>query len=224
MGCDIHMCVEEKIGDKWVSCDKTKRDSDEYLSIPNPIYRDRDYTTFAVLAGVRAWLKSDQKYPLRGFPDDASPETKEMYDLYGVDAHSASYLSVRALNDVCWATSYIIRVFDLTERQIEIYKFIINKHKEKNGVFKQGAYVFKNPPYIVPWYLYPLLKTPWISVAEHMYDDYPHKEGATKPVPLAIPLELICHGFYHAVINNIYRYTGGNASEDGVRIVFWFDN
>lgn len=59
---------------------------------------------------------------------------------------------------------------------------------------------------------------------EMMYKDYPHKEGEIKEVPLAIPLELICHGFYHAVINNIWRYVGENHSEDDVRIVFWFDN
>lgn len=223
MGCDIHMCVEQKNGDKWVSCDKTKRHKDGRLSIQNPIYHDRHYTTFAALAGVRGRLESDQKYPLRGFPEDASPETKEMYEQYGSDAHSASYLSVRALNDVCWGTAYIIRVYDLTEQQIDIYKFAIEKHRKKNGVFKQGAYVLKEP-YIVPWYLYSLLKTTWCSFMENMYEDFPHKTGNIKQVPLAVPLELICHGFYHAVINNIWRYAGGNKSENGVRIVFWFDN
>jgi len=224
MGCDIHMCVEQKVGDKWVSCDKTKRDNDGYLSIPNPIYHDRDYTVFAVLAGVRGWLESDQKYPTKGFPKDASPETKELYENYGSDAHSTSYLTVKELNDVCWATAYIIRVFDLTERQFDIYKFAIEKHCEKNGVFKQGAYVLKNSPYLVPWYLYPLLKTPWYSMMEMVYKDFPYKCGDTKEVPLAVPLELICPSFYHKVINNLYRYAGGNTSENGVRIVFWFDN
>jgi hypothetical protein len=101
---------------------------------------------------------------------------------------------------------------------------MIEKHKEKNGKFVQGAYVLKESQYVVPWYLYPLLKTPWRSLPEMMYKDFPYKLGDTKEVILAIPLELICRGFYHAVINNIWRYAGGNHSEDNVRIVFWFDN
>ena len=81
MGCDIHICTEKKIGEKWVMV--------WYLD-----YRDRatnrDYERFAALAGVRG----DGPEP-RGLPDERIGESTQYWlDYWGEDAHSHSWLGM----------------------------------------------------------------------------------------------------------------------------------
>ena len=83
MGCDIHICTETKINDKWVMV--------RYLD-----YRDkatnRDYRRFAALAGVRGLGPEP-----RGLPD-IGDSTRYWVDFWGVDGHSHSWLS---MDDAC---------------------------------------------------------------------------------------------------------------------------
>jgi hypothetical protein len=111
MGSDIHICVEKKKWGKWITADTWYENSSDpehsYQEIHQPVYSGRDYVLFAVLAGVRAWLKTDQKFPTKGFPKDASSETKKYYKQYEGDAHSTSYLTLQELESINWEKEYI---------------------------------------------------------------------------------------------------------------------
>lgn len=223
MGCDIHICVEKKDGTQWVSCDELITDKHGYHSIEKPVYTGRHYPTFAVLAGAHAWLEHDQKYPLKGFPTDASDNTNKLHLQLIGDAHHESYLTLKELEAVDWDKEWILRVHDLTEKQIAIYDYMIKKHRDKCGVFEKGRFVLDSM-YVIPWQLYPLLKTSWFSLMEMIYDDFPVKFGETKEVLLAVPLNLICPRFYNDVIRNLWGYAKHYGDPENVRIVFWFDN
>lgn len=65
MGCDIHLVVESKYYDSW-------------LTALADVWTPRNYVLFGNMAeGVR--YDSDNHFPLRGFPEDADYSTKEKY-------------------------------------------------------------------------------------------------------------------------------------------------
>ena len=81
MGCDIHSVVEFKNGDWW--------DDLGEISI------GRWYSLFANMAGVRNY--NNNLVPVaepRGFPKDASFESKYKYENWGSDAHTPSWLTL----------------------------------------------------------------------------------------------------------------------------------
>ena len=85
MGCDIHAYLEKK----------SKTGSYEYVT---DVFNERDYNLFAFLAGVRNY---SDIYPIvasnRGIPVDVSEYTKNCYDDWGSDAHSASWIGIDEL-------------------------------------------------------------------------------------------------------------------------------
>lgn len=100
MGCDIHFYVEVRIApdQQWVTADAWQPDdidgSPEVAS-HHAFYTARNYSLFALLAGVRG----DEK-PIaapRGIPDDACPEYKAAAKNYGSDGHSHSWLTLEEL-------------------------------------------------------------------------------------------------------------------------------
>jgi hypothetical protein len=242
MGCDIHLFVEKKKWGKWVSCDEWREDDccdDKVMRLHRPIYRERDYTTFAMLAGVRSWLTIDQKFPTKGFPKDASKEVRKLYNVYGgngehSDAHSASYLTLTELKAIDWTKEYMIRIYTLTERQFALTKWVAKEELKRQGKFVCGAW---KPPeqLLVPAELYNLIKRPWTSLYD-LYDEipkyageepFPGKEpGELKETPLAVPLNLICGKFYRDVVCGLTEYAevDWRTDADNVRIVYWFDN
>lgn len=108
MGCDIHMHVEYKIGNKWYCGDHFYMNADwrdnktsnepEYTFVP--IYDHRNYALFSVLANVRnshpPRLYIDTP---RGLPEDVCDYVKSDYESWGIDAHSCSYLTLQELID-----------------------------------------------------------------------------------------------------------------------------
>jgi hypothetical protein len=108
MGCDIHIYTEalETVNSQpqWNNVDnwrlnKYARDEGESPYTQIPVYRRRDYSLFAVLAGVRDY--SDSGNPViaepRGLPSDVSPSTKTASDEIGVDGHTHSWLTLLEL-------------------------------------------------------------------------------------------------------------------------------
>lgn len=92
----------------WRNCDNFRLN--EYYEEGNedgetkykvqPIYHDRDYELFSVLAGVRKY--NDKNVPIslpRGLPRDASDVVKAESMNWGVDGHSHSYLSYAEIED-----------------------------------------------------------------------------------------------------------------------------
>jgi hypothetical protein len=106
MGCDIHLNVERKVGDRWIyvpqatlqemgwpqpeGMDDWEYDSQDYLwfrdqHIVLPDYRN--YYTFGMLAGVRQKIGVVPIDQPRGLPDDCTWKSKE-----NVGDHSFSWL------------------------------------------------------------------------------------------------------------------------------------
>lgn len=95
MGCDIHASLEYLKDCNW---------SDMNLYIRNDELVDYDFTSrsyilFAILAGVRNDYNLKPISKPKGFPEDASKETKESYDEWLGDAHSASWLTLKELKN-----------------------------------------------------------------------------------------------------------------------------
>lgn len=90
MGCDIHAHIEVKVEGRW-----------EHYSCP-PI--QRNYRLFARICGVR---NSGNITPIsdpRGLPTDLSLITQKCYNFMKCDAHSATWLSGKELDNLCdWA-------------------------------------------------------------------------------------------------------------------------
>lgn len=99
MGCDIHMTVEEKINNKWVTTHIPSGFSraDRWRE---PACLDRNYQRFSALAGVRG----EGPTPL-GIPVDASETTLALIDQWGVDGHSHSYLRLDEATQIFMDTS-----------------------------------------------------------------------------------------------------------------------
>lgn len=103
MGCDIHMHVEYKnyngywlCGDYFVQ--KQCYDGEiEYSLIP--IYHNRNYALFAVLADVRNHGDTECIDRPRGLPTDVTDTVREIYENECWDAHSCSYFTLKELID-----------------------------------------------------------------------------------------------------------------------------
>ncbi len=91
MGCDIHLVVERRDGDRWVAVHTTNAthgiDRDGELAWSCPAAVRRNYRRFAALAGVRG----DGPEP-RGIPHDASDYARMEIRRWGRDGHSHSWL------------------------------------------------------------------------------------------------------------------------------------
>lgn len=87
MGCDIHTHAERKVGDRY-----------EKIEGLEP-FDWRAYGMYGFLAGVRNYSDVTPIAQPRGIPADASAPVQSNYTLWGVDAHSASWLDVRELAD-----------------------------------------------------------------------------------------------------------------------------
>lgn len=102
MGCDIHMHTEYFEKDRWHSGDYFRVEVDyggnEEL-ITMPIYEERDYVLFSVLADVRNTNGFEPICPPKGLPNDACKQTKQDFVEWMPDAHSVSYFTLRELMD-----------------------------------------------------------------------------------------------------------------------------
>jgi len=112
MGCDIHLYTEKlsysyrKDLEAWRCADIFTLDPDaisgdsEYSRFQiRRVYRDRDYTLFACLAGVRNYGNITPIDEPRGLPPDVSDYVRMVADEWGCDGHSHSYLTLGELQD-----------------------------------------------------------------------------------------------------------------------------
>jgi len=76
MGCDIHGWVEKKIDKKWIAISELKD-------------RNRNYSRFAKLAGVRG-----EGPEAKGIPPDISETTKYHVEDDGPDGHNHSHIEL----------------------------------------------------------------------------------------------------------------------------------
>lgn len=94
MGCDIHWHSETKKNGIW-KCDQAEsfqllEDENNQPDMNDFLGRGRDYWKFGLLQQVRSvW---DWSFDKRiEFPDDASPEVRQVFEAWGGDAHSEGY-------------------------------------------------------------------------------------------------------------------------------------
>lgn len=111
MGCDIHVYTEfkpwyGKREGEWFSADNYRLnpsfdEEDKYESKMNvvPIYGERNYTLFSILADVRNYGENEPISEPRGLPEDCCPEIKKESDSWEVDGHSHSYFTLKELMD-----------------------------------------------------------------------------------------------------------------------------
>jgi len=90
MGCDIHGWVEVKEKYGWASV----------ICIDELIWRN--YDMFGSLFGVRNYAGFRPIAPNRGFPEDASYITKRDYKGWGIDAHSATWITWKEIKEIDW--------------------------------------------------------------------------------------------------------------------------
>jgi hypothetical protein len=109
MGCDIHTYIEKKKNGVWVPAQGFMLTGNYEPDIPDvPVhdtYYKRDYCLFGFLAGVR--YPQFKRFEPKGFPEDASEEVKRIFDYWGSDAHTPSYLTQEELKSVDWDTEEI---------------------------------------------------------------------------------------------------------------------
>ena len=87
MGCDIHCFAERRGSNGW-----------ECVSLDPMPFDCRSYGMFVFLAGVRNYSAVPPIAAPRGFPDDASPEARESYEDWDMDAHTPSWLTLEELS------------------------------------------------------------------------------------------------------------------------------
>lgn len=86
MGCDIHVHCERKNADNtWAP-----------VKVPG-LFPNRDYKLFGFLANVRNYSGTPPISKPRGVPTNASPKVQKDFAGWGMDAHSATWLSVDEL-------------------------------------------------------------------------------------------------------------------------------
>jgi len=100
MGCDIHMCVEFKRGNEWVNVDHYRADHDFDQPVYHRVelYDGRSYHMFGQLAGVRRDDVPRIADP-RGVPSDVHPVTRDAYENWEDDGHSASWVTLADIVD-----------------------------------------------------------------------------------------------------------------------------
>lgn len=124
MGCDIHMVLEQKLGNEWVGIHNYRnietpavRYGYDEEAVKNPSgwctwrITDRNYRLFGELAGVRTEGTLGNQ-PL-GLPEDMSQLTRMMAETWGDDGHSHSHLSLKDfVHAYCAATDQIGKLME----------------------------------------------------------------------------------------------------------------
>jgi hypothetical protein len=99
MGCDIHVYTEVRPPGQlsWESKDSTEiiqeDGEDPYHECTHHIVPGRSYGLFALMAKVRGEYDCSLDCK-NGLPEDISETTKQQFEQWDCDAHSASYLTL----------------------------------------------------------------------------------------------------------------------------------
>jgi len=153
MGCDIHMYIEKKdktstasAGD-WIPAQGFMKVDDDRVDVPYPDrFNDRDYLLFGMLAGVRD--SSNQIFTPKGFPDDASKEVRTVFEEWGRDAHTPSYLTLAELNGIPWDTKMIEITRMFPEKDLIKFKKSVESGKPDYGIITMWCGMTNSPGWV----------------------------------------------------------------------------
>lgn len=171
MGCDIHMCLEGRndAADNWVSADyfrinpyyRPERDDEpRYWRVG--IYSSRNYELFAILADVRNY--DNRIIPIdnpRGIPDDSCDVITDEYASWGIDAHSASYLTLKELKEYAASAPVITYGGMLSPEQAAVFDSTGELPTSWCGWCSDKSYVYRE------WQEENRLLDPIIEAIEH---------------------------------------------------------
>lgn len=118
MGCDIHGRIEVN--------KRHDPDRDDWWLEAGRLlpFVGRSYDSFGTLFGVRNYCSMPPIAERRGFPNDAARTTREDYEDWCDDAHSASHVTYQELLDADWTKT--------AEQPDERYS-ILDEDKEPTG-------------------------------------------------------------------------------------------
>lgn len=115
MGCDIHMYVEKLQNEEQQDFEDKKPWREIYRPVQRIFsdnisawdinyygYENRNYTLFAILAGVRNYKDWEPIHEPKGIPDDCSPFVLSEYKDWDTDGHSHSWFTLQELLDYDW--------------------------------------------------------------------------------------------------------------------------
>ena len=105
MGCDMHVYVEKKKKGKWMSAQGLMKTEEGEMDVPYPdkVYNGRNYELFGFLTEGK--VRSDPQIyagKLKGFPKDASPEIKKIFESWESDGHTPNYFTLEELEKIDW--------------------------------------------------------------------------------------------------------------------------
>ena len=187
MGCDIHIITEIRQNGSWVRVEE----------IPE-VLENRNYSTFAFLAGVRNRFNT-KGFEAKGEPDDMSEDTKGTIESWKDDAHSHSYLSLQELVNKD-KTDYI-------SIKCKVVKDFVDEIIKKGGSIPEGIEIEEFTPEclqdVFAHSFEPLVIAKW-QADEEKTKDYPIFKGIAELKEIA------------------QKYAIENYED--IRIVFFFDN
>lgn len=221
MGCDVHCVNEIKFDDGWFCADPLRYERYAYddkreIRVNTLAPDGRNYNYFAYLAGVRNYGDIPMlDKNIRGIPEDASKEYKEMVERFDCDGHTHSYYTFRELitGDVIKGKAMLSGyVAPKTAKYLEEHGTM-----PKDFVYCQGT-SDKTWPY-VEWYVdisefYPLedLKKAYDDILEHFFYVEKPTEGLINNSPEWVERQLKQYN------DKFEEYL------DKTRMCFFFDN
>lgn len=198
MGCDIHGYVEV---DK-----RHNRDDESWWKPAGNLFAfvGRSYDSFGCLFGVRNYSRFDPVAPDRGIPEDASREAREDYESWGVDAHSASYLTFEEILNIDW---------EETAESPDSRYSILDENKEPTGTkFALGP------------------ASGWTEIVEENKEAIeageavPNEDGDKYIQRRLMTREDALSGAWDWLLHEYMALLADRFGDEGVRMVVWFDN
>lgn len=127
MGCDIHVMIERKFDNRWINVDNWrvnpyKGEEGERDMEQVPVFHDRNYELFSFLADVRNYGNNPCFGFDRGFPKDASEETRNEYERWGSDAHTPGYATLAELKEKASTVKEVRREGAVLKEQADRYR------------------------------------------------------------------------------------------------------
>jgi len=187
MRCDIHGWVEVKEVDIWRAV----------INIRGIIWRN--YDMFGCLFGVRNYAGFRPIAPNRGIPEDASYRTKDDYDKWGLDAHSATWITWKEIKEIDWEEEA-----ENEDARIHVYK-----------VNEDGSMEF-------------LLKFSWSSELTDEEYNILHKKKELRKGDKLYRIEKIKRKDALSrdweILFELMEVLAKHYGDENVRLVVWFDN
>jgi hypothetical protein len=132
MGCDIHMVLERKYGLKWIAMDTFKgHEGSHGKGWTSPAATSRNYVRFAALASVRG-----DGPQARGLPADISETTAMLFEDWGSDAHSMSWLPLDEAAKIFLATDHDTKPDDFKSKYPQSHYFGVDESDARSNRVK----------------------------------------------------------------------------------------